>query len=93
MVWDAFKSWLRGENITRIAMKKRQSIQSIRQLEEQAKQRETTYVLSPDQTNYISWQLILRDVCLLRIDLTKKSMLDGTQRGFEFRDKNVRLLA
>lgn len=35
MVWDAFKSWFRGEYIAQIAARKRQSVQSLRQLEGQ----------------------------------------------------------
>lgn len=93
VLWDAFKSWLRGEYIARIAVRTRQSVQSLRQLEEQAKLREAAYVLSPGQANYVVYQNALRELSLLRIDLTKKSMLDGAQRVFEFGDKNDRLLA
>lgn len=38
VLWDTFKSWLRGEYMACIAMKKRQSAQSLRHLEEQARQ-------------------------------------------------------
>lgn len=49
VVWDTFKSWLRGEYMTRIAVKKRQSAQSLRQLDEWARLREAEYVRSPAQ--------------------------------------------
>lgn len=51
MLWDAFKAWLRGEYITKIAAKKRRSVQSLRQLEEQAQAKENLYVLTPNQNN------------------------------------------
>lgn len=47
----------------------------------------------PCRINYILWQDTLRDLSLLRIDLTKKYLLDGSQRVFEFGDKNGRMLA
>lgn len=93
VLWDAFKAWLRGEFITQIARGKRQSVQSLRQKEELAGVREAEFVRTPGQNNYILWQDALRDLSLLRIDLTKKSMLDGAQRVFEFGNKNGRLLA
>lgn len=68
-------------------------MQSLRQQEEQAKLREAEFVQSPVQDMYIVWQDTLRDLSLLRIDLTKKPMLDSSQRVFEFRDKNDRMLA
>lgn len=40
-----------------------------------------------------TWQGALRDLSLIRVKLTKKSMLNSAQRVFEFGDKNVRLLA
>lgn len=64
-----------------------------RQLEEQARDKERDYVLDPNQTTYVAWQHTLWDLSLLRIDLTKKSLLDKAQRVFEYGDKNGRLLA
>lgn len=93
VMWDAFKSWLRGEYMACIASKKRRSAQSLRHLEEQARLIEAEYVRTPDQAHYVPWQDSLRDLSLLRVDLTQKSMLDSAQRVFKFGDKNGRLLA
>lgn len=49
VVWDTLKSWIRGTYMARIAAKKRQSVQSLRQLEEQARVKEAEYVRSPSQ--------------------------------------------
>lgn len=93
ILWDSFKACLRGEYIKRIAQQKRQSVQSLPQLEEQAKLCEAEFVRDPVQNRYIAWQDVLRDLSLLRLDLTKKSMIDSAQRVFEYGDKNGRLLA
>lgn len=66
-------------------------MQSLGQLEEQAREKEQLYVSTPN--NYVSWQHTLRELSLLRVDLTKKSMLACAQRVFEYGDKNDRLLA
>lgn len=91
--WDAFKAWLRGEYMTRIATKKRDSVQFLRHLEIQAKLKEEEYIQNPDQNHYVLWQDSLRELSLLRVELTQKSMLDSAQRVFEFGDKNGKLLA
>lgn len=44
ILWDTFKVWLRGEYIKCIAQRKRQSVQSLGQLEERAKLKEAVYV-------------------------------------------------
>lgn len=93
VVWDTLKPWLRGSYMARIAAKKRRSVQSLRHLEEQARLREADYVRAPNQGTYVPWQDTLREMSLLRVELTKKAMLDSAQRVFEFGDKNGRLLA
>lgn len=60
VVWDALKSWLRGEYMTRIAVRKRQSAQSLRHLEEQAKLKQAECARCPDQGHYVPWQDTVR---------------------------------
>lgn len=48
---------------------------------------------SSDQAHFVPWQDVLLELFLFRVELTKKSMLDSTQRVFELGDKNGRFLA
>lgn len=56
MVWDAFKGWLRGENIYRIAKSQKQSVQSLEELEKDLRSKEASYVVAPTSLNYGFWQ-------------------------------------
>ena len=91
--WDAFKAWLRGDFTARVAVRKRESVQSLRDHEERARLKEAEFVRSPDSEHYVPWSDALRDLSLVRVDLTKKSMLESAQRVFEYGDKNGQLLA
>lgn len=48
---------------------------------------------NPDQTSYGAWQHTLREVYLLRAELTQKSLLYKAQGVFEHGNKNGKSLA
>lgn len=84
---------LGGEYINKIVYKRRTLVQTLRQLENQAQDTEKEYIHTPSPEKYASWQCALKELSLLRVDLTKKSMLASAQRVLEYGDKNGRLLA
>lgn len=90
--WDAFKAWIRGEYIACISSVQREATRSLGNLEE-AERLERIYVDSPTELNYHSWQLVLREFSLYRVEQSKKSILHSAQRVFKYGDKNGRLLA
>lgn len=81
-VWDTFKSWVRGEYISRISSLQKEASSSLEGLEGKAARCEARYIASSTGTTYPTWQMALRDLSLYNVEQNKKSMLHSTQRIF-----------
>lgn len=93
VLWDAFKSKMRGDYIARISFLQKEASKTRETLEERAARCEAEYIQSPNDNNYYSWQNTLRELFLHIVEQTKKSMLFTKQKIFEYGNKNGRLLA
>lgn len=54
MIWDAFKSYMRGEYITRISASRWGLAASLEALEAEEARLEAAYVEVPDQAHYVA---------------------------------------
>lgn len=93
VVWDAFKASSRGHYQSLIGGVRRQKKADLVRAEDRPASLERQYTQTGDSELHAKLQESTREVMLIRTSLTKKKLLQQTQRIFEEGERGGRLLA